>query len=425
MYPNVYKLILIFATICICSISVTDNAFVSSAVYPTSAPSTPVKLIFIHHSCGENWLSDSDGGLGIALKNNNYFVSDTNYCWGTNSIGSRTNTEDWAEWFLGPNSGTYMSELYSESNQHSTYSRLATNPGGENEIIMFKSCYPCSNVGDSIDDEKTKYNNLKSYFAAHPDKLFVLITPPGTIDVPSYQKTRELCNWLVDKNGWLSGYTQKNVFVYDFYGTLSETGSHHRWAVDHVEHIYASNYDGTSPYHSGDDHPNAAGNQKATSEFVPLLNYAYHLWKNDALLNPPSITASPKAGKYYSPISVTLTPKIPATIYYTTNGVTPTTYSTKYTGPIKLTHTTTLKYRGVSTSDGSSSIYTAKYAIYKKVKYKAKIKVKYKRSKNKHWRKVKVKYKSHGKWKVKKVWKKVYLYKYRYVSKWRTKWVLT
>ncbi|NBD35317.1 MAG: hypothetical protein GVY30_04885, partial [Chloroflexi bacterium] len=39
-----------------------------------SPPDEPVKLIFIHHSCGENWLNDSDGGLGIALRDANYFV---------------------------------------------------------------------------------------------------------------------------------------------------------------------------------------------------------------------------------------------------------------------------------------------------------------------------------------------------------------
>jgi hypothetical protein len=53
-------------------------------------PADPVRLIFIHHSCGSNWLSDSNGGLGIALRDNNYFVSDTNYGWGPDSIGSST-----------------------------------------------------------------------------------------------------------------------------------------------------------------------------------------------------------------------------------------------------------------------------------------------------------------------------------------------
>lgn len=53
-------------------------------------PASPVKLIFIHHSTGENWLADGDGGLGLALRDNNYFVSDTNYGWGPDNIGDNT-----------------------------------------------------------------------------------------------------------------------------------------------------------------------------------------------------------------------------------------------------------------------------------------------------------------------------------------------
>jgi hypothetical protein len=45
---------------------------------PAPSPN-PVRLIFIHHSTGENWLADDNGGLGIALRNNNYFFRDTNY----------------------------------------------------------------------------------------------------------------------------------------------------------------------------------------------------------------------------------------------------------------------------------------------------------------------------------------------------------
>jgi len=30
-------------------------------------PKQVVKLVFVHHSCGENWLNDSHGGLGKAL----------------------------------------------------------------------------------------------------------------------------------------------------------------------------------------------------------------------------------------------------------------------------------------------------------------------------------------------------------------------
>jgi len=72
-------------------------------------PATTIKLIFIHHSTGGNWLADPNqdqpyGGLGMALMNNNYFVSATNYEWGPYGIGDRTDIPNWPEWFTGPNS---------------------------------------------------------------------------------------------------------------------------------------------------------------------------------------------------------------------------------------------------------------------------------------------------------------------------------
>ena len=57
------------------------HAYLPSITTPSVVPNPPtqtVKLIFIHHSSGENWLADEHGGLGAALANNNYFVSDTN-----------------------------------------------------------------------------------------------------------------------------------------------------------------------------------------------------------------------------------------------------------------------------------------------------------------------------------------------------------
>ncbi len=247
----------------------------------TSKPATTTKLVFIHHSCGSNWLADGDGNLAKTLNQNKYYVSECGYGWDAATddsitLGDNTNTDQWKLWF----NDKQMHYVY---NHASPYSNRIANPGGENEVIMFKSCFPCSEVGSSITDEKTEYNRLLPYFAAHQNKFFVLITPPGETKVDSHILTRQLCNWLVDKdNGWLKNYSGKNVMVFDFYGVLSETGSHHRVVSDHVEHVYASNYDGISPYHNGDDHPNYVGNQKATAEFIPLLNYAYNLWKKES-----------------------------------------------------------------------------------------------------------------------------------------------
>ena len=281
-------------------------------------PGSPVKVIFIHHSCGENWLADYDGGLGIALRDNNYFVSDTNYGWGPDGIGDLTDIGHWWAWFRGPNRSFYMNALFSENSRHSEYSRLTQNPGGPNEIVMFKSCFPNSHLAGNPDDPpaaspnplrgqdcgsehhtvanaKGIYNDLLAYFATRQGKLFIVITAPpltanGT-DPASAANARALNDWLV--HDWLAGYAHHNVAVFDFYNVLtsnggnrnthdagSADGNHHRVWNSAVQHLQTSDRD-TSAYAQDpwDSHPTTAGNIKATREFVALLNVYYHCWK--------------------------------------------------------------------------------------------------------------------------------------------------
>lgn len=260
-----------------------------------SPPDPPIKLIFIHHSTGENWLTDGYGDLGRTLAQNNYFVSDTNYGWGPNSIGDRTDIPNWMEWFRSDDAPTYMNALFNESGQNSSYSRAFPDPGGENQIIMFKSCFPNSELGGNTNDPpgtyedmsvggaKYVYNQLLEYFGTRPDKLFVVITAPPLSD-PSYAANARAFNlWLV--NDWLreNNYTLNNVAVFDFYNVLTGPDAHHRFNGG-IEHIMGRS--NTLHYPSGDDHPSEAGSRKATEEFVPLLNVFYHRWQSDA--PPPS-----------------------------------------------------------------------------------------------------------------------------------------
>jgi len=84
------------------------------------------------------------------------------------------------------------------------------------------------------------------------------------------------------------------VAVFDFYNVLtsndgdshvndlgSSDGNHHRWWQDEVQHIQTVD-NNLAAYPTSDSHPNQAGNQKATAEFVPLLNVYYHRWQDDA-----------------------------------------------------------------------------------------------------------------------------------------------
>ena len=327
-------------------------------------PATTVKLIFIHHSTGEGWLGDANGRLGIALRDNNYFVSDTNYGWGPNAIGDRTDIGNWYEWFAGPSRDTYMTALYAESERHSDYSRLPTDPGGQNQIIMFKSCFPNSGLGGNPNDPPTVganplrgegccdadhnvanakgiYNDILAYFRMRQDKLFVLIvTPPldrGSTDASQAANARALSNWLV--NDWLDGYPYQNVAVFDYYNVLTSnggnpntndlgavsTGNHHRFrngAVEHVQHLnnnYASYSEG------GDSHPTAAGQRKATGEFVSLLNVFYHRWQSGPGGETPGATTTRTATRSATP---SLTPMGTATMTTTPEETSPTVTST-------------------------------------------------------------------------------------------------
>ncbi|HEX2996834.1 MAG TPA: hypothetical protein VHP14_18580 [Anaerolineales bacterium] len=262
----------------------------------------PVKLIFIHHSTGENWLTDDYGNLGRTLDQNNYFVSDTNYGWGPDAIGDRTDIPNWTEWFASESTPTYMDELFNENGQHSSYTRTIFDPGGENKIVMFKSCFPNSALEGSPNDPpnaegeltvghaKYVYNEILKYFAARPDKMFVLITQPPLSDGTYATNARAFTQWLL--NDWLreNNYSANNVFIFDFYNILTGPDGHHRYNNGQIEYNLSGR--NTLYYPSGDDHPSVEGSQKATEEFMPLLNIFYHRWKENT---PAPATSVPAA----------------------------------------------------------------------------------------------------------------------------------
>ncbi len=277
-------------------------------------PDATVKLVFIHHSTGENWLTDDYGNLGKTLDANNYFVSDTNYGWGPDAIGDRTDIPNWLEWFSSAETPAYMDALFNENEQHSSYTRNTPDPGGENEIIMFKSCFPNSALAGNPDDPamegtdltvgnaKYVYNEILKYFATRPDKLFIVITQPPLSDPEYAANARAFTNWLA--SDWLdeNNYTLPNVAVFDFHNILTAPDAHHRYIEGRIERLIPAR--DTLYYPSGDDHPNVQGSQKATDEFVPLLNIYYHRWQesdpqatfsDDTPVQIPEIPVEPEA----------------------------------------------------------------------------------------------------------------------------------
>ncbi|MBN2392424.1 MAG: hypothetical protein JXR84_16965 [Anaerolineae bacterium] len=301
---------------------------------PLSAdpPAAPVKLIFIHHSTGGNWLADPNndqpyGGLALALMENNYFASATNYGWGPDGIGDRTDIPNWLEWFAGPNRDVCLDALYNENGQNigdfGNWSRMTSDPGGENVIIMFKSCFPNSDLyGDpddpplsepndydySVANAKAVYNALLTYFETRQDKLFVVITAPPLMRSDTSRgraaNARAFNNWLI--NDWLADYPYANVAVFDYYNVLTDPDNHHYWMGGDIVHIQATG-NNFSAYPSGDSHPSTEGHSKATAEFVPLLNVFYNRWQAGGVVAPPPVeptTAPPQEATEAPPETV-------------------------------------------------------------------------------------------------------------------------
>lgn len=265
-------------------------------------------LIFIHHSCGENWLNS---GLETTLEGKAYITDVNEIYYGTtvpadsgrpdslgDTEGDQTDMCHWVQWF-----NDYLDGIKAQGS-------------GSNTIVMFKSCYPASGIGsdgtepgDPFSSSKTlvnykavyrhfsgsgntysymsnTYQPLEDIFAAHPEVLFIPVTAPSLVpndtNADHADRARVWNNYL--KTDWLSSYntahpTLNNVAVFDWFDVLA----------------YANDYAGAdrnmtkSEYRSSesDSHPNGTANTATTAVFasnpVNFIDTAYNAWKATAV----------------------------------------------------------------------------------------------------------------------------------------------
>ena len=264
-------------------------------------PETPLRLLFIHHSCGGQLFADpgpekelancilvshpNGGGLRTQLQAHGYEVHEASY---GSDIGENTDLFDWR-----PKFQTKMDKVLRIDRNDALLP-----PGQTNQIVIFKSCYPNSRfVGEgqgpgsaagpelTLANAKASFAALLEEFRKRPDVLFVYVTAPplarqvgvepawkwaakrvtgrGTTaerELLQGAFARQFNDWVASNDGWLKDYPLKNVAVFDYYDALTGDGK--------SNHLQYPTGDGT------DSHPSSAGNARVADRFVPFLNRA-------------------------------------------------------------------------------------------------------------------------------------------------------
>lgn len=285
--------------------------------YQASPPDTTTRILFIHHSCGGNWAADPgeyevlpgiEDGCNLYLTHENggslrsalaamrtqsglpaYELHEASR---KSIIGAKTDICHWYEKFTSffDREDSTLLDMLNLDVQDKIYES-----GKYNEIIMFKSCYPNSDVEaggptlNPLTDSEQTIGNYKAVYNAllkdifRPERenknrvLFVAVTAPPRArrDCNKSQAAvaRKFNNWL--RNEWLSE-DDVNVAVFDYFnintGGIGNDldGSWEQGTVNYSAYITGK-----------DSHPNSAAQQLSTSEFLRFVNLAYNRWKGN------------------------------------------------------------------------------------------------------------------------------------------------
>lgn len=229
----------------------------SLALKPGQDPGKPAKkltMVWLHHSTGDNLLK---GGLRAALDANNIEFYDINYKEAKVDdyvIGDHTDPKDFPKNF---NTEKYFNvikawELKGDKKQH--------------DIIMFKSCYPASDIKSDAELEQYKkwYNSMLPTFKAHPDILFIGMSTPPRVRRNTKSdyatRARKWAKWVTTE------YAKdvKNVQIFDLFNALAVAEGH----------THANTLVPQFATDKWDSHPNHMAAKAVVRMFIPWFNRA-------------------------------------------------------------------------------------------------------------------------------------------------------
>ena len=250
----------------------------------------PTRIIFLHHSCGENLINEGGVREGLTALGYEFYdhgyneeglrLADGSYTGANFDVpGDNTDPDGFADIFAQP--------LHDPPDN--TFSHLM-----QYDVIAFKSCYPTSNIGDDyqLNEYESYYLAIRDRMDQHPDKIFVIVTQPPQVpaesDPAEGARARAFANWL-QSDEYLAGHS--NVFVFDFFGHLAGNDNFLRSEYRMDEY---------------DAHPNERANRDIGPLFVAFIDQAIRGYAGggprptftpptpaELTARPPTPTASP------------------------------------------------------------------------------------------------------------------------------------
>lgn len=200
----------------------------SSARCEEKATGDAVKIIFLHHSTGNNvWKGGVPQWFEKYNQDNgkNYQISERAFPSGKPYAWKNYPFDYWNIWVANAGSEPYMEEPTLE----------ILTPGYD--VIVFKHCYPVSAImpdegtADTASEEKTlgnyklQYAALKAKLRQFSDNKFIVWTGAalvaGNTNEESAARAREFAEWVRDE--W--DEPGDNIFVWDFFDLETEGGN--------------------------------------------------------------------------------------------------------------------------------------------------------------------------------------------------------
>ncbi len=201
----------------------------------TTTKTSGTKLFFIHHSTGEVYWN---GGMHSALENAGYSGD--------------------APWWDGGTDPQDFPGLFQDANNWQNYFN-------NYDIIVFKSCFPASDItsDEMLTDYKNWYKELYAIYNAHSSKLFVAMSTPPLLEAhtSAAAATRALAfeTWLIGdyKTNYESQYSKTNLAPFGLHTLLSDVNGY-------LKSDFISSSD--------DNHPNAYSGEVVGPALVEHLN---------------------------------------------------------------------------------------------------------------------------------------------------------